>query len=121
MALKLAKAMGAEVTLFSRSLGKETDARRLGADNIVISTESDQMADVAGNFDVIIDTVPYNHVTRARRVDVISEEADLYLAVARLAPDAVIVGRTRRPQTCSRTSRRLGGMPQAVAHAAVAR
>ncbi|WP_247312531.1 NAD(P)-dependent alcohol dehydrogenase [Ralstonia pseudosolanacearum] len=61
MGLKLAKAMGAEVTLFSRSPGKEADARRLGADHIVISTDAAQMATVAGRFDVIIDTVPYQH------------------------------------------------------------
>lgn len=61
MALKLAKAMGAEVTLFSRSPGKEADARRLGADHIVISTDAAQMAAVAGRFDLIINTVPYKH------------------------------------------------------------
>jgi uncharacterized zinc-type alcohol dehydrogenase-like protein len=61
MGLKLAKAMGAEVTLFSRSPGKEADARRLGADHIVISTDAAQMAAVAGRFDLIVDTVPYVH------------------------------------------------------------
>ena len=61
MGLKLAKAMGAEVTLFSRSPGKEADARRLGADHIVISTDPAQMAAVAARFDLIIDTVPYVH------------------------------------------------------------
>lgn len=61
MGLKLAKAMGAEVTLFTRSPGKETDARRLGADQIVLSTDAAQMAQVAGSFDLIIDTVPYVH------------------------------------------------------------
>lgn len=61
MGLKLAKAMGAEVTLFSRSPGKEADARRLGADHIVISTDKAQMAAVTGRFDLIIDTVPYQH------------------------------------------------------------
>jgi uncharacterized zinc-type alcohol dehydrogenase-like protein len=61
MGLKLAKAMGAEVTLFSRSPGKEVDARRLGADHIVISTDASQMASVVGHFDLIIDTVPYVH------------------------------------------------------------
>lgn len=61
MGLKLAKAMGAEVTLFSRSPGKEADARRLGADRIVISTDPAQMAAVNGRFDLIIDTVPYLH------------------------------------------------------------
>ncbi len=61
MGLKLAKAMGAEVTLFSRSPGKEADARRLGADHIVISNDAAQMAAVTGRFDLIIDTVPYQH------------------------------------------------------------
>lgn len=61
MALKLAKALGAEVSLFTRSAGKEADARRLGADSIVLSTDEAQMAAVQGKFDLIIDTVPYVH------------------------------------------------------------
>jgi uncharacterized zinc-type alcohol dehydrogenase-like protein len=61
MALKLAKALGANVTLFTRSPGKEQDARRLGADNVVISTDTGQMAAVNNKFDLIIDTVPYVH------------------------------------------------------------
>jgi alcohol dehydrogenase (NADP+) len=61
MAIKLAKGLGANVTLFSRSPGKEQDARRLGADNIVISTDADQMAAVNNKFDLIIDTVAYAH------------------------------------------------------------
>jgi uncharacterized zinc-type alcohol dehydrogenase-like protein len=61
MMLKLAKALGANVTLFSRSPGKEQDAHRLGADNVVISTDTNQMAAVNKKFDLIIDTVPYAH------------------------------------------------------------
>jgi uncharacterized zinc-type alcohol dehydrogenase-like protein len=61
MALKLAKAKGAEVTLFTRSQGKEQDARRLGADRIVLSTDGEQMKAVKSRFDLIIDTVPYVH------------------------------------------------------------
>ena len=61
MALKLAKALGAEVTLFTRSPGKEQDARRLGADRIVLSTDAGQMASVTSHFDLIIDTVPSVH------------------------------------------------------------
>ncbi len=61
MALKLAHAMGAEVTLFSRSPGKEEDAFALGADKVVISKDDEQMKSVAGVFDLIIDTVPYPH------------------------------------------------------------
>ena len=61
MMLKLAKALGANVTLFSRSPGKEQDAHLLGADNVVISTDANQMAAVNNKFDLIIDTVPYAH------------------------------------------------------------
>jgi uncharacterized zinc-type alcohol dehydrogenase-like protein len=61
MGLKLAKALGADVTLFTRSAGKEDDAYRLGADHVVLSGDPEQMKAVAGRFDVIIDTVPYDH------------------------------------------------------------
>ncbi|EEQ02599.1 Alcohol dehydrogenase GroES domain protein [Yersinia rohdei ATCC 43380] len=61
MALKLANALGAEVTLFTRSPSKEADARRLGAHHIVLSTDDAQMAATKGQFDLIIDTVPYVH------------------------------------------------------------
>ncbi|MDW3682758.1 NAD(P)-dependent alcohol dehydrogenase [Cupriavidus sp. CV2] len=61
MALKLAQALGADVTLFTRSSGKEKDAFRLGADHVVLSSDPARMAAVAGQFDVIIDTVPYDH------------------------------------------------------------
>ena len=61
MAIKLAKGLGAQVSLFTRSPGKEADARRLGADNIILSTDTQQMADVHNHFDLIIDTVPYVH------------------------------------------------------------
>lgn len=61
MAIKLAKGLGAEVTLFSRSPNKEKDAKELGADAVVISTDKDQMKSVMSKFDLIIDTVPYDH------------------------------------------------------------
>ena len=61
MAIKLAKGMGAEVTLFSRSPDKEKDAKELGADTVIISTDESQMKSVMGKFDLIIDTVPYQH------------------------------------------------------------
>lgn len=61
MALKLARALGADVTLFTRSPGKEADARRLGADHVVLSTDASQMDAVKRRFDLIIDTVPYAH------------------------------------------------------------
>lgn len=61
MAIKLAKGLGAEVTLFSRTPDKEKDALDLGADAVIISTDQNQMNTVSGKFDVIIDTVPYVH------------------------------------------------------------
>lgn len=61
MAIKLAHALEAEVTLFSRSPNKTKDAMDLGANQVVISTDEEQMTKVQNYFDVIIDTVPYGH------------------------------------------------------------
>ncbi len=61
MAIKLANALGAEVTLFTRSPDKEADARRLGASHVVLSTDPEQMKAAGNQFDLIIDTVPYVH------------------------------------------------------------
>jgi uncharacterized zinc-type alcohol dehydrogenase-like protein len=61
MAIKLAKALGADVTLFSRSTSKIQDAKELGADKVIISTKQPEMEAAAGQFDLIIDTVPYVH------------------------------------------------------------
>jgi len=61
MAIKLAKGLGADVTLFSRTPDKKKDGLDLGADAVIISTDNDQMDTVKGEFDLIIDTVPYVH------------------------------------------------------------
>jgi alcohol dehydrogenase (NADP+) len=61
MAVKLAKAMGAEVTLFTTSPGKADDGRALGADQIVISTDPEAMAATRGTLDLIINTVAAPH------------------------------------------------------------
>ena len=61
MAIKLAKGLGAEVTLFSRTPNKTKDALELGADAVVISTDADHMKSVTGKYDLIIDTVPSIH------------------------------------------------------------
>jgi uncharacterized zinc-type alcohol dehydrogenase-like protein len=61
MAIKLAKGLGASVTLFSRTPGKSDDAKALGTDDVIISTDDAQMESVQGKFDLIIDTVPYIH------------------------------------------------------------
>ena len=61
MGLKLAKAFGAEVTLFTRIPGQEQEARRLGADRVTLISDPRQMQAAAGCFDLILDTVPNDH------------------------------------------------------------
>ncbi len=61
MGVKLAHAMGAHVVLFTTSPGKADDARRLGADDVVISTDRAQMKRVSNSLDLILDTVSVPH------------------------------------------------------------
>jgi len=61
MGLKFAKAMGADVSLFTRTPGKEAEAKRLGAGHVVLSTDPAQMAAALRSFDFILDTVPSTH------------------------------------------------------------
>ena len=61
MAIKLAKAMGSHVTVFTTSPEKEADARRLGADAVVLSTDQEAMAKYELSFDYILSTVPTSH------------------------------------------------------------
>jgi len=80
MAIKLAKGLGAEVTLFSRTPEKEKDALDLGTDAVIISTDENQMNSVAGKFDLIIDTVPYVH------------DVNSYITTLNLSGTLVLVG-----------------------------
>lgn len=80
MAIKLAKGLGAEVTLFSRTKSKEKDALELGADAVIISTDDNQMNSVKGKFDLIIDTVPYVH------------DVNPYVATLSISGTLVLVG-----------------------------
>ena len=57
MAVKLAAAMGAEVTVLSTSPGKEADARVLGAHKFVVTKDAAQLAAARSSFDFIINTV----------------------------------------------------------------
>jgi uncharacterized zinc-type alcohol dehydrogenase-like protein len=61
MGLKFAHSFGAEVTLFTTSAGKEADARRLGADHVVISKDPDQMAREKSKYDFLLDCVSAPH------------------------------------------------------------
>ena len=61
MAVKIAHAMGAQVVLFTTSAGKAADAKRLGADEVCISTDKAQMAQYANQLDFILNTVAAPH------------------------------------------------------------
>lgn len=61
MGVKLARALGAEVTLFTRSEAKVAEAKRNGAHHVVVSSDEAQMEAVAGTFDFMLDTVPVAH------------------------------------------------------------
>ena len=61
MAVKLAHAMGAHVVLFTTSPDKTVDAKRLGADEVVISKNADEMNAHAKSFDFILNTVAASH------------------------------------------------------------
>ena len=61
MGIKFAKAMGAEVTLFTRSQAKAEEAYRQGADHVIVSTDAEQMKAAAGTFNFLQDTIPVPH------------------------------------------------------------
>ena len=80
MGVKLAKAMGAEVTVLSHSPSKGEDALRLGADDFVATREKNAFEDNAGRFDFILDTVSAQH------------DYNAYLGLLRLDGTMVVVG-----------------------------
>ncbi len=61
MGVKFANAFGAEVVLFTTSPGKTEDAKRLGAHEVVLSKDEDEMKKHANSFDFILDTVSAKH------------------------------------------------------------
>jgi uncharacterized zinc-type alcohol dehydrogenase-like protein len=61
MAVKIAAAMGAEVTMLSTSKTKEADARRLGAHHFALTSEDASFKGLAGHFDLLIDTISAPH------------------------------------------------------------
>ncbi len=96
MAVKIAKAMGAEVTVFSTSPSKEADAAKLGADKFVVSRDADAMGSVAGTFNVIIDTVSADH------------DINPYINALGLNGVLVVVGMPETPATVHQASLILG-------------
>src|SRR6185295_20055519 len=65
MGVKFARALGAHVVLFTTSPGKVTDGLRLGAHEVVVSRDADEMAKHAMSFDMILDTVSAQHDVNA--------------------------------------------------------
>jgi uncharacterized zinc-type alcohol dehydrogenase-like protein len=61
MGVKFAHALGADVTVLSHSPNKESDARKLGADHFILTSDADQMKSVKRSFDLILDTVSAEH------------------------------------------------------------
>src|SRR6202046_5794801 len=61
MGVKFAHALGAHVVVFTTSSSKKDDAIRLGADEVVISRNANEMATHAGSFDFILDAVSADH------------------------------------------------------------
>lgn len=61
MAVKLAHAMGSEVTMLTTSPSKANDARRLGADHIVVTRDKNELEKAANSLDLIIDTIAAEH------------------------------------------------------------
>jgi uncharacterized zinc-type alcohol dehydrogenase-like protein len=61
MGVKFARALGAEVTVFTRSANKRDEAMGQGAHEVIVSTDPEAMAAAAGHFDFILDTVPVPH------------------------------------------------------------
>ncbi len=61
MGVKLAAAMGAHVVMITTSPDKAADAKKLGAEEVLISKDTKQMKEHANSFDLIIDTIPVRH------------------------------------------------------------
>jgi uncharacterized zinc-type alcohol dehydrogenase-like protein len=85
MGVKFAHALGAHVVVFTTSPSKVEDARRLGADEVVISKNSDEMAKHVGSFDFILDAVSANH------------DINAYINLLRRDGNITLVGAPEKP------------------------
>jgi uncharacterized zinc-type alcohol dehydrogenase-like protein len=85
MGVKLAHAMGAHVTLFTTSSHKTADAKRLGADEVVVTKDPAQMEKHANSFDFILDTVSAEH------------DLNAYLNLLKRDGQLVLVGAPEKP------------------------
>jgi alcohol dehydrogenase (NADP+) len=85
MGVKFARALGAHVVLFTTSPGKIADGKRLGAHEVVVSTNADEMNKHAASFDFILDAVSAQH------------DINAYLSLLRLDGTLVLVGAPEQP------------------------
>lgn len=85
MGVKLAKAMGAEVIVFTTSASKVEDAKRLGADDVVISTDESQMKKYASKLHFVLDAVSAQH------------DINIYLNLLRVDGSLALVGAPEHP------------------------
>lgn len=85
MAVKLAKAMGAEVIVFTTSASKVEDAKRLGADDVVLSKDKNEMQRYAGRLHFVLDAVSAQH------------DVNAYLSQLRVDGTLVLVGAPEHP------------------------
>lgn len=98
LAVRLGRALGAEVTVFTRTAGKAADVARLGASRVVVSGDVDAMTAAAGSQDVIIDTVAVDHdlAPYLRALDLDGTLFSLgYLGSVGLPVTDLLVGRKR--------------------------
>ena len=85
MGLKFAHAFGAHTVLFTTSPNKSADAQRLGADEVVVSKNANEMQKHAGSFDFILDTASADH------------DLNAYLGQLKLDGTMVLVGAPEKP------------------------
>ena len=85
MGVKFARAFGAHVVLFTTSPGKIEDGKRLGAHEVVVSKNADEMAKHASSFDYILDCVSAEH------------DINAYLALVKLDGTLTLVGAPEKP------------------------
>jgi len=110
MGVKFARAFGAQVVLFTTSAGKVADGKRLGAHEVVVSTNEAQMAAQARSFDFILDAVSAAH------------DINAYLNLLKRDGNLVLVGAPEKPlpvaafplifRRRSLSGSLIGGLPQ---------
>ena len=110
MGVKFAHALGAHVVVFTTSSSKKEDARRLGADEVVISKNADEMQKQAESFDFILDAVSADHDINAY-INLLRRDGNLTMVGAPPKPLGVSAfGLIMRRRSFSGSS--IGGIPE---------